>query len=295
MQCEYEREALYHSAKSEATRQKRYQQWQQARKASAQVIDLYEDFLFSYGIMLKQFQSFLPDGQVRKRRFAEGEVQTAIDLMRSLDTKGLMDKLDEVEKILFQLFAFLDVAQQAHSQIAQLTDPVALPFWCIAWQYQRKARKARNNYGYQKYAFRQAEQFLAMIHEHLCLDEDAFSDLHQNIFQQLEGSVQSSAMVETINSLLRPFLNQSRDQISQELLNLVMFYHNHRQFPRGKRNFKFVLLSFFDLNLLTHLQTKNVRQPNAEISEDKFSGHPFFHIWKTIERRVVEFPEFQHG
>ena len=41
--------------------------------------------------------------------------------------------------------------------------------------------------------------------------------------------------METFNSILKPFINAARGQVSQELLNLVKFYHNHRVFNRGKR------------------------------------------------------------
>ncbi|MEN0051906.1 MAG: hypothetical protein AAF806_32875, partial [Bacteroidota bacterium] len=37
------------------------------------------------------------------------------------------------------------------------------------------------------------------------------------------------------NSIIRPYIQQARGQISQQILNLIMFYHNHRTFLRGKR------------------------------------------------------------
>jgi hypothetical protein len=45
-------------------------------------------------------------------------------------------------------------------------------------------------------------------------------------------------MVECINSILRPYLNNSKNQVSQEFLNLFMFYHNHRRYRAGKRKGK---------------------------------------------------------
>jgi len=41
-----------------------------------------------------------------------------------------------------------------------------------------------------------------------------------------------------VNSLLRPYLNSSKGQITQETLNLIMFYHNHRRYKGGKRQGK---------------------------------------------------------
>ena len=37
-------------------------------------------------------------------------------------------------------------------------------------------------------------------------------------------------------SILRPFLNGSKNHVSQETLNLIMFYHNHRRYMAGKRS-----------------------------------------------------------
>jgi len=42
-------------------------------------------------------------------------------------------------------------------------------------------------------------------------------------------------MVENINSILRPYLDRSKNQVTQEFLNLFAFYHNHRVYKRGKR------------------------------------------------------------
>ena len=45
-------------------------------------------------------------------------------------------------------------------------------------------------------------------------------------------------MVECINSILCPYLNISKNQVSQEFLNIFMFYHNHRRYHAGKRKGK---------------------------------------------------------
>ena len=54
----------------------------------------------------------------------------------------------------------------------------------------------------------------------------------------LDEIVQSSSIVECINSIIRPYINNTKTQISQEFLNLIMFYHNHRRYKDGKRTGK---------------------------------------------------------
>jgi hypothetical protein len=67
---------------------------------------------------------------------------------------------------------------------------------------------------------------------------DDFETVKTEVFAQLDKIIQSSAIVENINSIVRAFLNTSRNNINQETLNLIMFYHNHRRYKAGKRKGK---------------------------------------------------------
>jgi hypothetical protein len=58
------------------------------------------------------------------------------------------------------------------------------------------------------------------------------------VFEKLDQVVKASSLVEMVNSLIRPYLNSSKGQITQETLNLIMFYHNHRRYKSGKRQGK---------------------------------------------------------
>jgi len=83
--------------------------------------------------------------------------------------------------------------------------------------------------------------------------------------------VKASSLVEMVNSLIRPFLNTCRGQITQETLNLIMFYHNHRRYKGGKRKGKapIALLTgetiegdWVDL----FIQHKREAEPNASVA-----------------------------
>ncbi len=58
------------------------------------------------------------------------------------------------------------------------------------------------------------------------------------VFEKLDAIIQASSLVELVNSFIRPYLNSSKGQITQETLNLIMFYHNHRRYKSGKRQGK---------------------------------------------------------
>ena len=64
---------------------------------------------------------------------------------------------------------------------------------------------------------------------------EKFKTVKESIYAGLDKIIQSSAIVENINSIVRMSLNTSRDNINQEMLNLIMFYHNHRRYKDGKR------------------------------------------------------------
>jgi hypothetical protein len=58
------------------------------------------------------------------------------------------------------------------------------------------------------------------------------------VFEKLGSIVKASSLVEMVNSLIRPYLNSSKGQITQETLNLIMFYHNHHRYKSGRRQGK---------------------------------------------------------
>ena len=70
------------------------------------------------------------------------------------------------------------------------------------------------------------------------LHQENSSNYKDEIYSELDKIVQSSAMVECINSIIRPFLNTTKNNIDQNFLNLIMHYHNYRRYVDGKRKGK---------------------------------------------------------
>jgi hypothetical protein len=80
------------------------------------------------------------------------------------------------------------------------------------------------------------ERFCLEIAEGLLQEEQ--SGIQEKVYSKLDEIVQSSAMVECINSIIRPYLNNTKNHVTQEQLNLIMHYHNHRRYRDGKRKNK---------------------------------------------------------
>jgi len=68
--------------------------------------------------------------------------------------------------------------------------------------------------------------------------ENQFEPFKALVFEKLDAIVQASSLVEMVNAFIRPSLKSSKGQITQETLNLIMFYHNHRRDKSGKRQGK---------------------------------------------------------
>ena len=83
-------------------------------------------------------------------------------------------------------------------------------------------------------------------------DEEKEYQKIKELFEQLDGIVRASSLVEMVNSKIRPFLNSCKGQITQETLNLIMFYHNHSPYKTGKRKNKAPIELLTGVNLDKH-------------------------------------------
>ena len=109
----------------------------------------------------------------------------------------------------------------------------ALDFLVLAWHHDHLFYQSRANP--KRYHHREREFWLA------CADGllgDEFDTLKALVFDKLDSIVRASSLVEMVNGLIRPYLNSCKGQITQEALNLIMFYHNHRRYKSGKRQGK---------------------------------------------------------
>jgi len=127
---------------------------------------------------------------------------------------------------------YFDVAKTVVSNLSNLhIDQEALQILCLAWQWRKgliNSKKAKE----QKYCGMNEQDCLEIAMDYL---QKNYAIVKEQVYQQLDQIVQSSALVECINSIIRPYLNGSKNHVTQETLNLIMFYHNHRRYKDGKR------------------------------------------------------------
>ena len=126
-------------------------------------------------------------------------------------------------------------AQQVHKELSQMIgDEDLLKALCIAWASDHKlyqnptAKQKAYLKNLRDFSLQYCQLILAQRH----------NEIKEYVFKALDNIVRASSLVESVNSLLRPYLNACKDQITQEMLNLIMFYHNHKKFNHGKRKGK---------------------------------------------------------
>lgn len=234
MEYEWERERVMQNTNNEEVIARRKVLYDKACQETLIAIEQYESFQFLYFHMLLQLNVFDKKGKVRQQQTATEEVKVALEMMRELKIPGLEEQLDTIENLLPKLFNFLAKAQIVQYQLQTELGSVPTYFWTYAWQAQKKSRKIKN-YAKSQAAAKKAKIALDLLEEHYQVSADEFEALKRKVFGQLDTIIQSSALVETINSILRPYMNEAKNQLSQEQLNIIRFYLNHRVYQRGKR------------------------------------------------------------
>jgi len=190
------------------------------------------DFSYLYSNLVKELHLFDSNGNFRDRMIADENTKVVLDLLDTLNRSSLSDAVNKIRKTLPNLLNYFDQASIIIENLKQGGfDESALKALCAGWQWHRGVIKSK----------KVPRRHYCRDNELFCLDiakgylQDKYEDVQDHVYNELNCIVQSSAMVECINSIIRPYLNSSRNQITQETLNLIMFYHNHRRYKKGER------------------------------------------------------------
>lgn len=238
---EYECKRLLENAKTGAARLKRHENHQKAVQKAQTSIALSDTFVFLYHCLLEAFHIFDAKGNLRDSDKALADFDTALVLIKSLGHQDIGKEIKSIESSKADLFHFMSVAQESVKQLTGQVPPDVLKTLCQAWQTHKNAIKAKQTG--RKNALKRKEghllQQLGLGSQNNALDTPNEMDTWKKlVYGELDKIIQSSAAVECINSILRPYLNASKNQVTQSALNLFMAYHNHRRFKAGERKDK---------------------------------------------------------
>ena len=223
----------FHHAKSEAHLHKRLQHYEHAHHACEQAIARYDQLDLLLHLLRDALHLCSPFGRLRTVEGVRSELTLLFSLIEEIDDAVLLKLLQPLRSHLDDILAPFEQAESIHAELLDLIPQPPLDALVLAWHhehlsYQSQAKPKR-------YHQHESQQWLDFAAGFL---DNQFALLKALVFEKLDAIVQASSLVELVHSFIRPYLNSSKGQITQETLNLIMFYHNHRRYKSGKRQGK---------------------------------------------------------
>jgi hypothetical protein len=220
-------------AKSETNLAKRLQQYDTAQQACEQAMALYDQLAMRLHLLREALHVCSPHGRLRTQENVRSELLLLFDMIQELDCAAITHALTPMRTHIDDLVVPFKHAEAIATELRCVVPHEALDFLVLAWHHEHLSYQSGSK---PKRYFQKERDFWLAGAEGLLGDE--FDPLKALVFDKLDTIVRASSLVEMVNSLIRPYLNSCKGQITQETLNLIMFYHNHRRYKSGKRQGK---------------------------------------------------------
>jgi hypothetical protein len=230
---EYNAARTFANAKSEANLQKRLQHYDTAHHACEQAIALYDQLAVLLHWLREALQLCSDHGRLRTRQNVRLELMLLLDLIAELNCAAITKTLKPIRNHIDDILVPFKQAEDIEAELRLVVPHGALDFLVLAWRHDHFVYQSGSK---QKGYLQSERDFHLACAEGLLGDE--FDRLKTLVFDKLDTIVRASSLVEMVNSLIRPYLNSCKGQITQATLNLIMFYHNHRRYKSGKRQGK---------------------------------------------------------
>jgi DNA-binding phage protein len=227
---EHDRLCKFDNARSESNLEKRLKQYEQAAQVCSERIDLHQQFSDALSMLIPSLYFFNNEGQPNYRRTVKDDILTIISFLEELQNKQINEQTTTIMKHIDDIINCYQQVEDIYQNLSTKINLQPLNYLCLAWQHQHLANQT---FGSSKYYHQDELNFWLNCVESL-LDNQAETTIKQ-VFDSLDEMVRSSSLIEMVNSLIRPYLNSCKGQITQETLNIIMFFHNHRPYKTGKR------------------------------------------------------------
>src|SRR6266705_661326 len=223
----------FHNAKSEANLHKRLQHYEHAHQACEHAIARYDQLDLLLHLLRDALHLCSPFGRLRTVAGVRSELMLLLSLIEEIDDAALLKLLPPIRSHLDDILAPFEQAEAMHVELLDLVPQQILDALVLAWHHEHLSYQSQAEH--KRYHRHESQQWLEVAEGLL---DNQFEPLKAVVFEKLDAIVQASSLVELVNSFIRPYLNSSKGQITQETLNLIMFYHNHRRYKSGKRQGK---------------------------------------------------------
>ncbi len=230
---EIEAAETFANAKSEANLQKRLQHYDQTHQACEHAIERYDQLDLLLSMLSETLHLCSDSGRLRRAEDVRSNLTLILSLIEEIDDEKLPKLLKPIRAHLDDIFVPFRQVERIHTELLELMPEQIVDALVLAWHHDHLSHQS---HGKKKQYHRRESHFCLDFSEGLL--DDQFDELKVLVFEKLDSIVKASSLVEMVNSLIRPYLNNSKGQITQETLNLIMFYHNHRRYKGGRRQGK---------------------------------------------------------
>jgi hypothetical protein len=230
---EVEAAETFANAKSEGNLQKRLEQYEQARQACEHAIERYDQLNLLLGMLSETLYLCSNLGQLRTVEGVRSDLTVILSLMEDINDEKLPKLLNPIRAHMDDILVPFRQVERIHTDLLEGMPEEIVDALALAWHHDHLFYQSR---GQKKHYHRRESDDWLNFSEGLL--DDRFDELKALVFEKLDSIVKASSLVEMVNSLIRPYLNSSKGQITQETLNLIMFYHNHRRYKSGRRQGK---------------------------------------------------------
>jgi hypothetical protein len=232
---EYEREAVILSSVTKEVKEKRVASYKEARKKATKAIELYDDSYYLLREIQKCLEIIDERGCVKKAEQVSQDILACLELLGSLGDEEVTLAAASLKNNLDEILRYMKQAEEVYEYLCKkIGDEEVVKAFCIAWHSDHKVWQ---NPSTKQKAYLKDLRDTALQYCELILKEQ-YKEIKEYVFMALDNIVRVSSLIEAVNSLIRPYLNMCKGQITQQTLNLIMFYHNHRKFRHGKRKAK---------------------------------------------------------
>jgi len=231
---EHEAAVKFSNAKSEATLEKRLEKYEKAKKSCEHTIERYDQLDFLLGMLSEALHLCSNLGRLRTVEGVRSDLTLILNLIEEeINDEKLPKLLKPIRSRLDDLLVPFRQVARIHTELLEWMPEQIVDALALSWHHHHLSYQS---HGKKKHYHQRESDYWLNFSEGL-LDE-RFDELKALVFEQLDQVVKASSLVEMVNSLIRPYLNTSKGQMTQETLNLIMFYHNHRRYKGGRRQGK---------------------------------------------------------
>jgi len=220
-------------AKSESNLSKRLHQYEQAYQAGEQAMAIYDQLAILLYLLRETLQLYSPQGRLRTVEGVRSELTLLVRMIEEIDCTAITKVLTPIKAHIDDLLVPFEQGEAIYAQLLEVVPHNALDALVLAWHHDHLCYQSQAKHKH--YHQRERDEWLAFA---AGLLDEAFEPLKTLVFEKIDSIIRASSLVEMVNSLLRPYLNSCKGHITQEALNLIMFYHNHRRYKNGKRKGK---------------------------------------------------------